>query len=155
MGFWFLVPGAFLSDLRASKLWYNSLLILTMDVRNFEKLKGVPKKIQSMFFEAGVKNQNFKLDPIALKFCMGLQGTYTNSFCFLDHIDLGLYSKVTAILKKKMAIFWKLSPNKKIVTAQKSFKICFYIILGGQKNFLIFQKKIFGTPFRKKVFPKG
>ena len=67
-----LLPGAFLSDLRASKLWYNSLLILTMDVRNFEKLKGVPKKIQSMFFEAGVKNQNFKLDPIALKFCMGL-----------------------------------------------------------------------------------
>ena len=67
-----LVPGAFQSDLRASKLWYNLLLILTMDVRNFEKLKGVPKKIQSMFFEAGVKNQNFKLDPIALKFCMGL-----------------------------------------------------------------------------------
>ena len=34
--------------------------------------KGCPKKIWSMFFEAGVKNQNFKLDPIALKFCMGL-----------------------------------------------------------------------------------
>ena len=44
-----------------------------------------------MFFEAGVKNQNFKLDLIVLKFCMGLWGTNTNFLCFLDHIDLGLY----------------------------------------------------------------
>ena len=54
-----------------------------------------------MFFEAGVKNQNLKLGPIALRFCMGLSGTNTNFFCFLDHIDLGLYLKNTAILKKK------------------------------------------------------
>ena len=92
-----LVPGAFQSDLRASKLWYNSLLILTMDVKNFDKLKGVPKKFRACFFEAGAKNQNFKLDPIALKFCMGLQGTNRNFFCFLDHNDLGFYFKVTAI----------------------------------------------------------
>ena len=67
-----LVPGAFQSDLRGSKFWYNSLLVLTMEAINFENLKGVPKKIWSMFFEAGVKNQNFKLEPIALRFCMGL-----------------------------------------------------------------------------------
>ena len=34
-----LVPGAFQSDLRGSKFWYNSYLILTMDVTNF---KGCP-----------------------------------------------------------------------------------------------------------------
>ena len=63
-----LVPGAFQSDLRGSKFWYNSYLILTMDVTNFKNLKGVPKKIWSMFFEAGVKNQKFKVGPIGLKF---------------------------------------------------------------------------------------
>ena len=64
----FFVPGAFPSDLRGSKFWYNSCLILTMDVTNFKNLKGVPKKIWSMFFEAGVKNQKFKVGPIGLKF---------------------------------------------------------------------------------------
>ena len=44
-----------------------------------------------------------------------------------------------------MAIFWKLSPNKKIVTTQNSSRMCFYIILGGQKFFLIFQN------FSKKI----
>ena len=68
----FLVPGAFQSDLRGSKFWYNSLLVLTMQVINFENLKGVPKKIWSMFFEAGVKNQKFKVGPIGLKFSGGL-----------------------------------------------------------------------------------
>ena len=58
-----------------------------------------------MFFEAGVKNQNFKLDPIAWKFCMGLYGN------------------------------WETQPKQKIVTAQKSSKMCFYIILGGQSFF--------------------
>ena len=38
-----------------------------------------------------------------------------------------------AIFKKKMAIFWKQIMNKKIVTAQKFFCMCFYIILDGQK----------------------
>ena len=64
----FSVPGAFQSDLRGSKFWFNSLLVLTMQVINFENLKGVPKKIWSMFFEAGVKNQKFKVGPIGLKF---------------------------------------------------------------------------------------
>ena len=109
-----------------------------------------------MFFEAGVKNQNFKFDPIVLKFCMGLWGTNTNFLCFQKHIDLGLNSKNTAILKKKMAIFWKLSPNKKIVTAQKSSKMCFYITLGGPKKFFIFsKKKFFGHPLEKKNFSKA
>ena len=63
----FLVPGAFPSDLRGSKFWYNSCLILTMDVTNFKNLKGVPKKIWSMFFEAGVKNQKFKVDILVPK----------------------------------------------------------------------------------------
>ena len=62
-----LVPGAFQSDLRGSKFWYNSHLILTMDVTNFKNLKGVPKRIWSIFFEAGVKNQNFKVGPIGLR----------------------------------------------------------------------------------------
>ena len=60
-----------------------------------------------MFFEAGVKNQNFKVDLIVLKFCMSLQGTNTNFFCFLDHNDLCFYFKVTAILKKEMQISQK------------------------------------------------
>ena len=64
----FLVPGAFQSDPRGSKFWYNSLLVLTMEVTNFENLKGVPKKIWSMFFEAGVKSQKFKVGLIGLKF---------------------------------------------------------------------------------------
>ena len=70
---------------------------MTMEMQNVYNLKGVPKKIWSMFFEAGVKNQNFKVDPIAMKFCVDLQGTNRNFFCFLDHNDLGFYFKVTAI----------------------------------------------------------
>ena len=89
-----------------------------------------------MFFEAGVKNQNFKVDPIAMKFCMGLQGTNRNFFCFLDHNDLGFYFKVTAILKKEMQISQKPSQIWKNATAQKSHEIWFYIFLGGQKKFL-------------------
>ena len=54
-----------------------------------------------------------------------------------------------SLSRLKMAIFWKLSPNKKNVTAQKSSKMYFYIILGGPENFSNFSKKIFfGTPFR-------
>ena len=83
---------------------------MTIDILNVSNLKGVPKKIWSMFFEAGVKNQNFKVDPIALKFFMGLQGTKTNFFCFLDHNDLCFYFKVTAVLKKEMQISQKQSP---------------------------------------------
>ena len=50
----------------------NSYFISTMEILKPGNEKGVPKKIQSLIFEAGVKNQNFKLDPIALRFCMGL-----------------------------------------------------------------------------------
>ena len=35
-----------------------------------------------------------------------------------------------AVLKQKMPIFWKRSPTKKNVTAQKSLRICFYLYLG-------------------------
>ena len=94
-----LGSGCLYIDLRGSKVWHNSYFIMTMEVQNVQNLKGVPKKIWSMFFEAGVKNQNFKLEPITLKFCMGLQGPNTNFFCFLDHIDLGPYSKDMAVLK--------------------------------------------------------
>ena len=53
-----------------------------------------------------------------------------------------------AVLKQKMPIFWKRSPTKKNVTAQKSLRICFYPYIGGQKKFLFFLKKnFFGTPF--------
>ena len=58
-----------------------------------------------------------------------------------------------AVLKQKMPIFWKRSPTKKNVTAQKSLRICFYPYIGGQKKILFFLKKIFfGTPFEKKFF---
>ena len=84
---------------------------------------------------------------------MGLWGPNTNFFCFLDHIDLGHYLKVMAILKEKMPIFWKRSPTQKNVTAQKSLKICFYLYLDGQKEiFIFFEKIFFGTPFEKKFF---
>ena len=42
-------------------------MVLTMEVTNFENLKGVPKKIWSMFFEAGVKNQKFKVEILIPK----------------------------------------------------------------------------------------
>ena len=35
---------------------------MTIDILNVLKLKGVPKKFWSMFFEAGVKNQKFKVE---------------------------------------------------------------------------------------------
>ena len=55
-----------------------------------------------------------------------------------------------------MAIFWKLSLNKKIVTAQKSSKMCFYIISGGQKKIFYFsQKNFLGHPLEKKNFLKA
>ena len=39
-----------------------------MVIQNVLNLKGVPKKIWNMFFEAGVKSQKFKVGPIGLKF---------------------------------------------------------------------------------------
>ena len=89
-------------DLEGAKFWYNSYFIVTMDIQKVLNLKGVSKKIWSIFLEAGVKNQNFKLEPIGLKFCRGLGGPKMNFFCFLNHIVLGLYLKVMAIFKKKM-----------------------------------------------------
>ena len=138
-----LGSGGFQIDPRGSKVWHNSYFIVTMEVQNLQNLKGVPKKIWSMFFEAGVKNQNLKLEPISLRFCMGQQGPNRNFFCFPDHIDLGPYSKDMAVLKQKMPIFWKRSPTKKNVTAQKSLRICFYPYIGGQKKFLFFFEKNF------------
>ena len=73
--------------------------------------------------------------------------------CFLDHIDLGPYSKDMAVLKQKMPIFWKRSPTQKNVTAQKSLRICFYHYIGGLKNFFyFFGKKIFLEHPSKKNF---
>ena len=102
-----------------------------MDIQKVLNLKGVSKKIWSIFLEAGVKNQNFKLEPIGLKFCRGLGGQKMNFFCFLNHIVLGLYLKVMAIFKKKMWIFQEWSQYEKNVTAQKVHKIGFYTFLGG------------------------
>ena len=55
--------------------WSEGLQILvqfTTGIDNasykFWESKGCPKKIGSMFFEAGVKNQKFKVGPIGLKF---------------------------------------------------------------------------------------
>ena len=56
---------------------------------------------------------------------------------------LGPYLQDMAVFKQKMAIIWKWSLNQKIGAAQKSFRMCFYIILGGQKNFSFFWKKFF------------
>ena len=53
-----------------------------------------------------------------------------------------------AVLKQKMPIFWKRSPTKKNVTAQKSLRICFYPYLGGQQKFLFFLEH----PLKKKIF---
>ena len=68
----FFCSGAFQIDPRDPRVMDNSSFILTMGILKPGNEKGVPKKIQSLIFEAGVKNQNFKLDPIALRFCMGL-----------------------------------------------------------------------------------
>ena len=74
-------------------------------------------------------------------------------FCFLDHIDLGPYSKDMAVLKQKMPIFWKQSLTKKNVTAQKSLRICFYHYIVGQKIFFIFfEKNFFWNTLWKKYF---
>ena len=51
-----LCCGAFQSDPRGSKFWYNSYFIVTMDIQKVLNLKGVSKKIWSIFLEAGVKN---------------------------------------------------------------------------------------------------
>ena len=59
---------AFLCDVRVPKFWYNSYFIVTMDVLNPENPKGVPKKIQSIIFDAGVKNLNCKVEAIVQKF---------------------------------------------------------------------------------------
>ena len=45
--------------------------------------------------EGFIKKQNFKLEPIGLKFCRGLGGPK------MIHIVLGLYLKVMAIFKKQ------------------------------------------------------
>ena len=48
------------SGLRDPKFWYNSYIIVTLDVLNLWNQKCVSKKNWSMFFDAGVKNQKFK-----------------------------------------------------------------------------------------------
>ena len=55
-----------------------------MDIQKVLNLKGVSKKIWSIFLEAGVKNQNFKLEPIGLKFCRGLGGQKNELFLFSE-----------------------------------------------------------------------
>ena len=62
----------FLCGLRVVKFWYNSYFIVTLNVINLKNGKGVPKKIQSIIFDTGVKNQKFKVDPIGLKFLGGM-----------------------------------------------------------------------------------
>ena len=54
LGFWSLEPSRVIWG--APSFGTIHILIFTMDVINFKNLKGVPKKIWSMFFEAGVKN---------------------------------------------------------------------------------------------------
>ena len=49
-----------LFGLRDPKFWYNSYIIVTLDVLNLRNQKCVSKKNWSMFFDAGVKNQKFK-----------------------------------------------------------------------------------------------
>ena len=49
-----------LFGLRDPKFWYNSCIIVTLDVLNLWNQKCVSKKNWSMFFDAGVKNQKFK-----------------------------------------------------------------------------------------------
>ena len=49
-----------LFGLRDPKFWYNSYIIVTLDVLNLRNQKCVSKKSWSMFFDAGVKNQKFK-----------------------------------------------------------------------------------------------
>ena len=49
-----------LFGLRDPKFWYNSYIIVTLDVLNLWNQKCVSKKNWSMFFDAGVKNQKFK-----------------------------------------------------------------------------------------------
>ena len=59
-----------------------------------------------------------------------------------------------AVLKQKMPIFWKRSPTKKNVTAQKSLRICSYRYIGGQKKILFFfeKKNFLEHPLKKKNF---
>ena len=49
-----------LFGLRDPKFWYNSYIIVTLDVLNLRNQKCVSKKNWSMFFDAGVKNQKLK-----------------------------------------------------------------------------------------------
>ena len=50
--------------------------IVTNVMPNVENLKGVPKKIFSMFFE--VKSQKFKLKPIVPKFTYVVQNVFND-----------------------------------------------------------------------------
>ena len=112
-----LGSGASYIDPRDSKFWYNSYFILTMDIPNVLNPKGVPKKIWSMIFEAGVKNQNFKFEAIVFKFCRGFGGPKTNFFCFQDPIVIGPYFRDMAVSNFKMGISRKWGRIRKNVTA--------------------------------------
>ena len=63
---------AFQIDLKDPRIDGQFLFCIDNGSPEAREPKGCTKKFQSIIFEAGVKNQNFKLDPIALKFCMGL-----------------------------------------------------------------------------------
>ena len=112
--------------------------------------KGCPKKnLKYVFWSRGQKSK-FQTWSNCAEILHGLVGYQYKLFVFSGPYWFRPILKKTAILKKKMAIFWKLSLNKKIVTVQKRSEMCFYIILGGQKKLFNFSQKNFWDTLQKK-----
>ena len=101
--------------------------------------KGCPKKnLKYVFWSRGQKSK-FQTWSNCAEILHGLVGYQYKLFLFSGPYWFRPLFKSYSHFKEKNGYILKLSPPKKIVTAQKSSRMCFYIILGSQKKFEIFQ----------------
>ena len=87
-----------LFGLRDPKFWYNSYIIVTLDVLNLWNQKCVSKKIGACFLMQVSKIKSSKMEKWPRKLSYKLRIQKIRNFCFLDNVYLGLYLKDMAVI---------------------------------------------------------
>ena len=102
-----------------------------------------------MFFEARVKNQKFKVEPIGLKFSGGGVGPQNGLLLFSGPYFFRSLFQRYGRFKIKNGYIFKMKPGpKKCHCAKKCLHVFFHHFRWSKK------KNFFGTPFRKFFFSK-
>ena len=94
--------------------------------------KGCPKKIYSILFEAGVKNQKFKIEKMTIILVRNHEDHNYDKILFSGPYWFRPLFKRYGRFKRKNAHILETKLDPKNVTAQKSLRICFYLYVGGQ-----------------------